>query len=388
MVWRILRLGTVVALVAALLLVPAAGRAAAGSVTLDASPAQVTFGDDVALSGVIDPAAGGETVEIRDASDSVVASATTAGDGTYWVAYAPDANVDLHAAWSGAESPPVTVEVRPVVTTTLRRVRLFDRALVGGSVSPLRPGEEVEVELRRGGATVATRTVAIGPAGGFHASFRIARPGTYRARARFSAPDLLASSDASSQRETPLPSLEEGDRSPFVRLLEGRLRELDYHLVGADRAFDFRTADAVLAFRKVNRMARNFRVTSAVWRALVSARRYVPDGPAKGFYIDVDKSLQVLATVRDGEVLEMIHVSTGADATPTPVGWFRVRRKIAGYSPNRLYYPSYFYGNVAIHGWPEVPVYNASHGCVRVPYWTAKWIFGLAPIRTRVVVHW
>ena len=83
----------------------------------------------------------------------------------------------------------------------------------------------------------------------------------------------------------------------------------------------------------------------------------------------------------------MIHVSTGAPATPTPEGAFRVDRKIAGYSPHRLYYPSYFDGNRAIHGWPDVPPFNASHGCVRVPSWTARWIFHLAKLGTKVLIY-
>jgi len=34
-----------------------------------------------------------------------------------------------------------------------------------------------------------------------------------------------------------------------------------------------------------------------------------------------------------------------------------------------------------------VPPHPASHGCSRVPYWTAKWIYGLARMGTRVIVH-
>jgi len=107
----------------------------------------------------------------------------------------------------------------------------------------------------------------------------------------------------------------------------------------------------------------------------------------KGFHIEVDQSRQVLATVRGGNVTAIIHVPTGKPSTPTIDGTFRVDRKIAGYSPNRLYYPSYFDGNRAIHGWPDVPTYAASHGCVRIPYWTAKWMFRLAKLGTKVIVH-
>ncbi|HEX9123799.1 MAG TPA: L,D-transpeptidase, partial [Actinomycetota bacterium] len=79
-------------------------------------------------------------------------------------------------------------------------------------------------------------------------------------------------------------------------------------------------------------------------------------------------------------------VSTGANGA-THDGAFRVYRKLAGFSPNRLYYPSYFDGLRAVHGWTEVPAYPASHGCVRVPYWNAQWIFGLATLGTPVIVY-
>jgi lipoprotein-anchoring transpeptidase ErfK/SrfK len=31
----------------------------------------------------------------------------------------------------------------------------------------------------------------------------------------------------------------------------------------------------------------------------------------------------------------------------------------------------------AIHGYPEVPAYPASHGCVRVPMWVATRLFAM-----------
>jgi lipoprotein-anchoring transpeptidase ErfK/SrfK len=172
-----------------------------------------------------------------------------------------------------------------------------------------------------------------------------------------------------------------------VGLLEHRLVALHYHLAGVNRRFDARTADAVLAFRKVQRLPRTRDVTATVWRALAHPHVIHPVLTTRKFHIEIDQSRQVLATVSGGTVRAIIHVSTGKPSTPTIDGTFRVIRKIAGYSPNRLYYPSYFDGNRAIHGWPDVPTYAASHGCVRVPYWTAKWIFRLAKLGTKVIVH-
>jgi len=172
-----------------------------------------------------------------------------------------------------------------------------------------------------------------------------------------------------------------------VRLLEGRLVDLDYRLVGTkDGRYDFRTADAVVAFHKVQRMDRTNAVSVATWRRLADPIQPHPRRDWQGFHFEVDQTKQVLYTVEDGDITNVLHVSTGAGGL-THDGAFRVRAKIAGFSPNRLYYPSYFDGYRALHGWPEVPTYAASHGCVRIPYWNALWVYGLADYGTPVVIY-
>ena len=363
-------------------------RGTAVAVTLEASAAQVTSGHDVRLVGSIDPPAAGETVEIRDQADTVVDVLTTGGAGGFSTDVTPAATTTYHAEWSGLDSEEVTVGVRVAISgLSLTNVLLFDTARAVGTVTPARAGEQVTVQLIRKGRTVASRHPSMGAAGRFVARFPIRDVGTYRVRARFDAPDLVAGVRTTNPRTTPLPDLHEGARSSFVTLLEQRLRALHYHLTPADRRFDHRTSDAVMAFRKVQRMPRNHAVTDAVWRALAGPRKFNPRSRADGFHIEIDQSRQVVVTVEDGHVRGIIHTSTGKPSTPTIDGSFTVNRKIAGYSPHRLYYPSYFDGNRAIHGWPEVPSTAASHGCARVPYWTARWIFGLATLGTRVIVY-
>ncbi|MBI3649250.1 MAG: L,D-transpeptidase [Actinobacteria bacterium] len=390
MLRRTLRAGSIAALVVLALAAPAAAdrqRAVASSVTLSASPTAVTYGDQVTLSGQTNPPTAGDTVDILDAANAVVVSAVTGSSGAFEVGLRPSATVTLHASWQGADSATVTVQVQAVVAVRLGAVRLFDTVRVTGRVQPARPGEAVTVTLRHAGRVVATHTPTMGSAGGFKTGFQISLPGTYRARASFAAADLLRGSDASRARTTPLPTLSQGDHGIFVQLLERRLRALAYHITGVNRGFDFRTADAVLAFREVQGMDRNFLVTSSVWRALARPRRLRPRGSKHGFHIEVNQTKQVLFTVQDGAVTAIVHVSTGKPSTPTYDGAFSVRHKLAGYSSLLLYYPSFFDGNRAIHGWPDVPTYAASHGCVRVPMWTARWIFHLDPVGTRVLVY-
>jgi hypothetical protein len=248
-------------------------------------------------------------------------------------------------------------------------------------------GATVAVTLTRDGKPVADDSAVIGAAGGFRTTFTIELPGTYRVRAAFTDPDHLRGTAIDGPASTPLPSLRIGSSGIFVLLLEQRLVDLQYRLVDIDRRYDFRTADAVLAFRKVQRMLRVSTVDAGIWRALAHPLRPRPRSSTSGFHIEVDQSRQVLYTVRDGSVTNIMHVSTGKASTPTRDGSFSVTSKLAGYSDHQLYYPSFFDGSRAIHGWPDVPTYPASHGCVRVPYWNAKWIYGLAPIGTRVIVY-
>jgi hypothetical protein len=361
--------------------------AAAGAVTLSASATTIDYGGSVRLTGQISPATGGQAVDIVDSAGAVLAGTTTDAGGGFWSSVSPEANVTLHAAWQNDISPDVSIGVRAVLTVHLGAVRLFDRAAVRGTVAPAVGGATVDVTLTRDGKPVADRSTTMGAAGGFRATFPIDEPGTYRVRAAFADAAHLRGIAVDGPASTPLPSLGVGSSGIFVLLLERRLVELHYRLVDVNSRYDFRTADAVLAFRKVQRMFRVFTVGAGVWRALADPLRPRPKSTANGFHIEIDQTRQVLYTVRDGSVTNIMHVSTGKPSTPTRDGSFSVTRKLAGYSGHELYYPSYFDGYRAIHGWTEVPTYAASHGCVRVPYWNAQWIYGLAAIGTRVIVY-
>lgn len=379
-----------IATAAALLLVSVAAQATLATsqlVTLAATGKKVTFGESVTLSGATDPATAGETIEIRDASETALATSITDATGAFSLALTPEGSIDVHAVWNTAASEPVHIGVRAVVSARLTGVRLFGTATVRGSVSPARPGSKVAVTLTLGGVAVATRHPEIGAAGGYATSFRIDSPGAYRARASFSDTDLLVGSALDGPAPPPLPSLKEGASGIFVQLLERRLVRLHYRLAGINQRYDFRTADAVVAFRKVQGMQRVLTVNAAVWRALADPRVPQPRAEARRFHFEVDQTHQVLYTVERGEVTNILHISTGKPSTPTHDGSFRVYRKVAALTGGGLYYPSYFDGLRALHGYVEVPTYAASHGCVRIPYWNAKWVYRHAPIGTRVIVY-
>jgi hypothetical protein len=272
------------------------------------------------------------------------------------------------------------------VSVVVSGVRLFGVARVTGRVKPPHPGKHVTVTLLRAGEPVRIRHPQIRPDGTFVIGMPIRLPGWYRVLARFQDPDHRPGTATTKAHLTPLPGLVVGSRSVFVRLLEQRLVQLRYRLDGVDRAYDVRTGDAIVAFHKVQRMPRVFTVSKATWRAL--ARPVVPRARfgKPTFHVEVDQTRQVVFTVRRGVVAKIGHVSTGKASTPTYDGTFRVYRKVQG-TYNGLYYPSYFDGGRAMHGWKSVPVYAASHGCIRFPFWNARWIFGQTPIGTVVRIY-
>jgi L,D-transpeptidase-like protein/putative peptidoglycan binding protein len=368
-----------------------AGARAANGVSLEASPSRVTIGEAVALLATIEPPADGEQVTIVDEAGVTVASGATDESGAFAASFAPQTTTTLHAVWDTVESIPVTVEVvsgtEPTVRLHVGPVRLFDDLTVRGRATPAAGGGEVKVQLMRSGRVVATRNVSLGPSGRFRAALRIPQPGTYRAKVILTRPGVPRASATSGGGSTELPGLAEGSGGVFVSLLERRLVELHYLLTGVDRAFDYRTADAVMAFRKVQRLPRTETVTPAVWRALAQPAFFVPRNRRDGFHIEIDQTRQVLVTVTDSEVQAIIHVSSGKASTPTRDGIFHVYSKLAGTSSKGLYYPSFFDGQRAIHGWPDVPNYPASHGCVRVPYWIATWIYEQADYGTPVIAY-
>ena len=179
------------------------------------------------------------------------------------------------------------------------------------------------------------------------------------------------------------PTLALGATGPAVSALAERLRELRYALPGVGDTFGADLQQAVYAFQGVNGLERTGVVTPALWARLSAAS--VPRARYPGDHVEVDKARQVLFLVRGGKVVLVSHVSTGATGN-TPLGVWHVYSKVAGWSWV-LWYPSYFLRGFAIHGYPEVPSYPASHGCVRIPMWLAPRIYPEIPTGSAIFIY-
>jgi lipoprotein-anchoring transpeptidase ErfK/SrfK len=178
---------------------------------------------------------------------------------------------------------------------------------------------------------------------------------------------------------------------PDVRGLRERLAELHVHVPAPSATFSYELRDSVIAFQKAYGLERTGTVDTTTWRALERATDVLPRYLGPALHIEIDKTRQILLVVRNGEVSAILPVSSGATGN-TPEGKFAIRWKALATTtwlgPGILYRTMTFYENsVAIHGWPSVPEYPASHGCVRIPIWTADWLYNQSSVGETVYVY-
>jgi lipoprotein-anchoring transpeptidase ErfK/SrfK len=185
----------------------------------------------------------------------------------------------------------------------------------------------------------------------------------------------------------PAPSL----RPRTVEAVQQKLAELGYLPVsGVDGTWDSQSQAATIAFQKWEGLDRDGIPGPLTQGALASAQRPKPLTRGGGTRMEVLLDRQLLLLVRDGRVARAIHVSTGKRGFRTPTGRYEiVRKRRKSWSfPYKVWLPwaSYFVRGIAIHQSGLVPVRPASHGCVRVPRSSARWLFRRAIVGTPVTV--
>ncbi|MGE4428650.1 MAG: L,D-transpeptidase family protein [Solirubrobacteraceae bacterium] len=181
------------------------------------------------------------------------------------------------------------------------------------------------------------------------------------------------------------PSVKAGARGYAVERLQ-RMLDAKGYVIGKKGVYDARTQRAVLAFRKVTRRSWSTTANRSIFRALKRGEgRFRVRYKSHGRHVEADIRRQVLALIGSGGKVERIyHTSPGTAATPTILGSFRVYMKDPGTNSLGMYKSAYFIRGYAIHGYPSVPLYNASHGCLRVPMADAATIYDWVRYGTRV----
>jgi lipoprotein-anchoring transpeptidase ErfK/SrfK len=132
----------------------------------------------------------------------------------------------------------------------------------------------------------------------------------------------------------------------------------------------------VLAFRKTNSLARVYIADHHVYALVFAGHgafrlRY----PKAGKHVEADLSRQVVVLADKGRPVATYPTSSGKPSTPTILGHYHFYMKAPGTNAKGMYMSNYFVGGYAIHGYPDVPTFNASHGCLRVPNADAVSIF-------------
>ena len=183
----------------------------------------------------------------------------------------------------------------------------------------------------------------------------------------------------------------ENDYLYVTRGVQLRLAALGYLDPGdVTGSADYLTEQALLAFQGWEDLDRTGTVTGQTQVALFRAREPRPAARRPGRRVEIYRDLGVLLMVEDGEVVRVVHTSTGAGGV-TPVGDFAVYAKVL-YSwsvPFQVWMPfaAYFRGGIATHQSPDVPSYPASHGCVRLPEGEAERVYRFVDVGTPVAVR-
>ena len=189
-----------------------------------------------------------------------------------------------------------------------------------------------------------------------------------------------------------------GPVSASTRGIQERLAALGYLLPSSvDGQNGPATQTAVVAFQKWQGLPRTGLADARTRTVLSTAKRPTPirSGSAgmrvaAGRRIEVLIDRQLVLAIQDNQVVRAIDVSTGKPSTPTPTGSFSVYAQYARWwsTPFRewLLWASPFTGGIAMHQYPDVPAYAASHGCVRVTQYDAEWVFHFVSVGTPVAV--
>ena len=242
----------------------------------------------------------------------------------------------------------------------------------------------------RVGACVAVLAVSACSAGGSHPSAIVAAPTTL--------------TTTSSTTSTTIPSnlLQIGSSGPKVVRLQQQLTTLGYRPGPVTGTYTADTESAVLAFQKREGLMRDGVAGPIVQAAVFSAHGAGPRPGLPTPRIEVDIARQVAFVVLPGQPVITLNVSTGSndkyqdpttkatDVAYTPVGTFAVQREInadVNAPLGTLHRPMYFYQGWAVHGAASVPGWPASHGCVRVSYDDADWLFPKVPVGMPVVIY-
>jgi lipoprotein-anchoring transpeptidase ErfK/SrfK len=178
-----------------------------------------------------------------------------------------------------------------------------------------------------------------------------------------------------------------GSRGVGVALLKQGLRALGYP-AGSGPSWTDKLGREIMAFRKTNFMSRVFTADHSFFRRVFAGQgAFKLVHPDAGKHVEFDWSRQVLALAEGDKVVATYHASSGSPVTPTVFGEYHFYLKGPGTNAKGMYMSNYFIRGYAIHGYPSVPTYPASHGCIRVPNSDANAIYNWIAVGDPIFVY-
>ncbi len=213
----------------------------------------------------------------------------------------------------------------------------------------------------------------------------------------------------------PAALLSPGDESPEVRVLQARLRQIQWYAGEVTDTYGPQTAAAVKGFQ-VKRGLPVLGYVDAATRSRLEAMTRPPtqdelankisngtftrapldDRCRVGRVLCVDKTTRTIRWVVDGRVRTTMAVRFGGQYTPTREGVFSVNAKsrdhVSSLYDTPMPFAMFFSGGQAVHYSPDFAArgYNgASHGCVNVRDRAGiEALFDLVQVGDKVVIYW
>lgn len=351
--------------------------------------ATVVYRQPIVVGGSIQPAAADQEIAVAlDGTD--IAVVRTAADGTFTHSFTPKVGgvVTARVVADGTVGPELPFGVQPRIVTRVTGAKAYFKAKIRVVTSPKAYRGKIVARVIHNGSQVGkvSRWVRNGKA-----KLVLPAPGVGRFKVKITleARGGFAERTVVRSFKTTFRTLRLGSRGPDVKLLLKQLRRLRFRIPGISTYYSWQVADAVMAFQKAYGLPRTYVFNADDWRKLDRAKELKPRYSSPYLHIEISKPKQILMVVRNGRPLGILAVSTGATGN-TPVGTHRILWK--AYSAptpygGLLYWDMEFYPSFAMHAYPSVPPYPASHGCVRQPNWVAPWTYRVSSVGETVYVY-
>ena len=182
-----------------------------------------------------------------------------------------------------------------------------------------------------------------------------------------------------------------------IEHLQAVLNREGYRAGPIDGNLGRKTRDSLIAFQKAHGLPqKEGRIDEETVIALRNVRKLEAKESGKAIHLEIDLDRQLLYVVEGGEILNIIHASTGRNEK-TPTGKFSIYQKVTtgwvtaigrdGNPQGQMYKPLKFHGPFYIHGSGSVPSYPASLGCVRVNPRHMDFLHRITSVGTEVIVY-